>query len=140
MPRPYTSVRVSMWGLFSSASGQAGVGKDSVLVNVVVGLNLTGNFLNAIPPSAAWGATIDVQTQVKNTGLVASGPFREEWYLSRDAYGSADDIRLNLASGATGYDHPSIGPGLNGPVFPTQLVLPAARPTGWVDGPPCTWS
>jgi len=85
-----------------------------------------------VTDNAKWGDTITVQrAQVRNSGKDASGAFQLQWYLSRDHYGSSDDIPLSLAGGGTSYAHGSVPAHGYGPLFNTTLVLPDSAPAGW---------
>lgn len=85
-----------------------------------------------VTDNAKWGETITVQrAQVRNTGNDASGAFQLQWYLSRDHYGSSDDIPLSLAGGGTSYVHGNVAAHGYGPLFNTTLVLPDSAPAGW---------
>lgn len=86
--------------------------------------------------AANWGGVITMDSQVYNSGQVASGAFNVSWYLSKDAVGSSDDILLNRVSsnafkthaaitGGTTYAHPSIAAGAHGSRFNVELQLPA---------------
>ncbi len=94
--------------------------------------DLQGLGLFVTQNSAQWGQTINVDTAViKNAGTGASGAFQVEWYLSRDAIGSADDIRLMRTDGSSSYRQTGIGAGANGGNFNVALQLPINLPTGW---------
>jgi murein DD-endopeptidase MepM/ murein hydrolase activator NlpD len=85
-----------------------------------------------VTDSAKWGETITVErAQVRNTGSGASGAFQLQWYLSRDHYGSSDDILLSRAGGGTSYVHGGVPANGYGSLFNTTLVLPTSLPAGW---------
>ena len=89
-------------------------------------------YLFQAPASALWGSVIVVRSQVRNQGNAPATVFPVQWYLSRDATGSADDLALRrLGSTSTSYNHPGIVSNAYGSAFNISLVLPSARPTGW---------
>lgn len=93
-------------------------------------VDLYGHITDA-PPNATWGDTIAVSSQVARGSVASAAPFRVEWYLSRDGVGSADDVRLPLTNGQTGWNHPRIdATAARGPVMQPTLRLPS-RPQGW---------
>lgn len=81
--------------------------------------------------AAHWDSVITMDSQLHNGGSTLSGSFNVQWYLSKDAAGSSDDILLTRVGGGTNYLHSSIGPGANGSRFNVDLQLPAALPTGF---------
>jgi hypothetical protein len=100
-------------------------------------VDLEGWWLEA-PDSGQWGQTFGLkQAQIRNLGNAASGPFDVEFYLSKDAYGSSDDLLLTLADGwGSRYSHPSIAGNSLGTMFYPNLKLPAQPPAGGTNG---TW-
>ncbi len=92
--------------------------------------DLSGASLS-VADAAQWGQTVSLQAAVRNSGSAASGSFQVQWYLSRDAIGSSDDVLLGLAGGGTAYSHTPLAAGSVGPAFPVSLRLPSAAPAGW---------
>jgi serine protease len=78
-----------------------------------------------------WGGVVTMDSQVHNGGSAASGGFNVEWYLSKDAVGSSDDILLSRVGGGTSYAHSGIAAGVNGSRFNVDLQLPQALPAGF---------
>jgi len=82
--------------------------------------------------AASWGGAFKIDAQVRNTGNTASGAFNVQWYLSKDAAGSSDDVLLSqVKSGATFMAHPSIAATSSGAVQSISLLLPKLAPTGF---------
>jgi serine protease len=84
--------------------------------------------------AASWGGTIAVQSQVYNNSLAATTSFQVQWYLSKDAIGSSDDVRLSLADGSTSYVHVALGPAAYGLRHNVSLRLPGTAPSGFASG------
>jgi murein DD-endopeptidase MepM/ murein hydrolase activator NlpD len=81
--------------------------------------------------TAAWGQTFQVErAQIRNEGSTPSGAFYEQWYLSRDHYGSNDDVLLAQPNGLNFYYHDSIAANSYGPQFSLNLQLPGSPPAG----------
>ena len=93
-------------------------------------IDLQGMSLQA-PNAASWGSTIDVESQIRNTGNTASGTFSTQWYLSKDATGSSGDILLTLANGTSSSAHTGIAAGRFGAKQTISLKLPTTAPTGF---------
>ena len=82
--------------------------------------------------ATAWGQTITVGGSVRNSGNTAAGAFTEQWYLSRDAVGSSDDILLSQASGGgTSYGVAGLAAATTSSTFAATLQLPSTLPSGW---------
>jgi subtilase family serine protease len=85
---------------------------DGNSINVAAALvpaELQGEWIDVQQSSAQWGQTITLSTlQIRNAGAGAAGNFQIQWYLSRDKYGSSDDILLLQSNGATTYNHGGI--------------------------------
>lgn len=95
-------------------------------------IDLAGVALRA-PTSAAWGQTINLAANVRNVGTQAAGSFQVEWYLSQDGTGSASDILLPLAGGATSFTVSGLAAGaIRG--IQTSVTLPSSAPAGWSGG------
>ncbi len=106
-----------------------GLGKDFCSFRLASGPDLQGA-LCTVTPSALWGRSISIRAQIRNAGSLNAGAFAVQWYLSRDAVGSLDDVLLSSKTGSS-YAHPLLAAGASGPVFPMTLLLPSALPTGW---------
>lgn len=93
--------------------------------------DLTGASLS-VTSSNTWGQTITVAAAARNLGNTASGAFTGQFYLSRDANGSSDDVLLLVNGTSSGnVAFASINGGATGTAANTTLRLPSALPTGW---------
>jgi hypothetical protein len=93
-------------------------------------IDLAGAGLS-VTNTTSWGQTITVNATVRNSGNATSGGFTEQWYLSRDAVGSSDDILLSRTGGAgTSYNLSGVTAGSSS-TLTTTLQLPSALPSGW---------
>ncbi len=81
--------------------------------------------------AASWGGAFNIDVQIKHSGNTASGAFNVQWYLSKDAVGSSDDVPLSLAQGGASYAHASIAAASSGAKQTISLKLPAATPSGF---------
>ncbi|MEO8495799.1 MAG: CARDB domain-containing protein [Planctomycetota bacterium] len=106
---------------------------DNVTIeNPVQPADLKGDWVDVQNAATQWGQTVAVQkVVVQNAGAGAAGAFQVQWYLSRDKFGSSDDILLPQTNGATSYTHGGIAANSYGPEFAVNLKLPNALPSGW---------
>ena len=117
--------------------GEVGDDLDRTIVTVTAPMpDLRGALLDA-PATAAWGSAMRVAARVANIGALASGRFRLQWYLSKDAVPTFDDVALPLVGGMGYLSHPGIAGGAEGANLAVDLQLPDAPPEGWT-GTNCT--
>lgn len=103
-----------------------------ILSSPSVPADLKGDWVDVQNTATQWGQTVAVQkVVVQNAGAGAAGAFQVQWYLSRDKFGSSDDILLPQTNGATSYTHGGIAANSYGPEFAVNLKLPNALPSGW---------
>ncbi len=111
--------------------GQAGEGSDRA--RIVVGLlpDLQGARCEISRYiGSKWGDAVAFSCAVRNAGQGPAGPFRVQWYLSKDETGSSDDVLLPLDGGASFYSHPGIAADTQGDNILVTLRLPSP-PQGW---------
>lgn len=131
--------------LFSRLAGQRKIRKtairskrrltfESLASRTLLAVDLSGWRTEATDGSG-WGELITVDSQIVKYGEEGIGPFQMQWFLSRDRFGSKDDVLLRLADGALSYQHvamPDIGvPNQTSYPYQVTLQLPKSRPTGW---------
>jgi len=93
--------------------------------------DLTGASLS-VTATGTWGQTITLAAAARNLGNTASGAFTAQFYLSRDAAGSSDDVLLNVNGAANGnVAFASINGGATGAAVNATLRMPSALPSGW---------
>ena len=119
-------------------AAQQGPIYDSYLVKVGTRPELRGERLSNGWGPVVWGGEMHVFAQIANEGSLPSSPFQVQWFLSKDAVASADDLLLRQADGGTAsYSHWGVDGSYSGepcpaPSIGVRLALPATRPAGWV--------
>ncbi|MDH7500767.1 MAG: LEPR-XLL domain-containing protein, partial [candidate division NC10 bacterium] len=89
--------------------------------------DLSGQYCTEWGPEA-WGQTIWVKSQIKNSGTgTVTSPFYVQYWLSNDqTFGDADDLLLYT------YDHEADVPaGGYGPEYTVSFALPSTVPSGY---------
>ena len=94
--------------------------------------DLRGSSL-AATDSSTWGSSITVSGSVRNGGTAGAGSSQAQFYLSKDAIGSADDIPLTLSNGNSNISVGALAAGAS-TNFSVTLRLPSTAPSGFTSG------
>ena len=114
--------------------GASGLYRDSDPIKITAPfVDLAGSSLYAEEDKAIWGDVIHVNAAIRNLGNRTSGSFNVQWYLSRDIYGTTDDLPLDIVGGGTSLLRPGISSDDNGYGLPftVDLQLRSGLPVGW---------
>jgi subtilase family serine protease len=83
-----------------------------------------GTWTFFVPPFGSGARTFTIRNAVKNYGLVSSGPFRSEFYLSSDSWITTEDTLIGMqAQGGIAATTP-------GPEFTSTVTIPDSIPGG----------
>lgn len=117
----------------NGASGSPFLDTDSLEVGFA-GVNLIGSRVSSLENELRWGDSFSLSVDITNTGVLPSGAFDVQWYLSADPNGSAEDVLLPLIDGSTRVRVGEILAGESLGASTVQLALPSRRPAALAAG------